>query len=899
MGRINNVYETLKKLCGKEYVKKDHVAGFSAMEISEIMNIQRTNASSDLNKLYKEGSIEKISGKPVLYKVKDQDIEMEVSDEESSKDAFDNIIGTSFSLKNASQQARAAIIYPPNGLHTLILGETGTGKSMFAEVMYQYAKEIGNIKMNAPFIAFNCADYANNPQLLVSHIFGVKKGTYTGANKDTIGLIEKANEGILFLDEVHRLPSEGQEMLFYIIDKGIYRRLGETDEEHNVKVLIICATTENVNSVLLKTFTRRIPMIIRLPALKDRSIDERYELIKNFFKTEVSCIKRSIRITGNALKALLLYNCSNNIGQLKSDIKLSCSKAFLENMMKREKNICIHSRDLPQYVLRGLFKYKEKRNEIDKFVNQDIIKFNIDENNVREDENIKIHDFYGALEEKLKLLESNGINERDIKLIMSLDIDTYFKKYILNIDKDNLEELYKVVDKKIVDLVSEFLNKASKEITMQFDEKILYALSMHVASTVERISSGKGIKNHQLEDIKNIHSREYKIAYDLKTKVENTFHICIPEDEVGFITMFLCIDKETSENDGNVGIIVAMHGESTATSMADVANRLLGETYAIGYNMPLDKKPEVALEDLIEIVKKINKGRGVLLLVDMGSLVLFGDMIYERIKVPVRTIEMVSTPIVLEATRKALLKASLEEIYDWCINSSPHIGNAYRDTFAINSALKKNVIITACITGQGTAIKLKSIIEKKLEVMDNDIDILNIDIVSKDKFNHNIENINAEKNILAVVSAIKPQDESLLYISTSDIFDKEKIPLLKSRLSIMKDIYDMREVIEEHVNINSYKYINCFRNLYICLLTNNIELNSSILIGLILHLACVIERTLNNQKIVYPKYNEKIIDENKDKYTFIKEILYPIEKAFDIKIPTKEYLIILKTVYFL
>lgn len=899
MRRIDNVYEVLKNLCSKECRENGCINGFSAMEISLIMNIQRTNVSSDLNKLYRDGRIEKIAKKPVLYKIKDEDIKIEAGDEKVIKDVFDHIIGTSFSLKNASQQARAAIIYPPNGLHTLLLGETGTGKSMFAEVMYNYAKEIGKIKANAPFISFNCADYANNPQLLVSHIFGVKKGAYTGASRDTIGLVEKANEGILFLDEVHRLPSEGQEMLFSIIDKGIYRRLGDAEEEHKVKILIICATTENVESALLKTFTRRIPMIIQLPALKDRSIEERYALIKNFLKTEVSCIKQSISITANALKAFLLYNCSNNIGQLRSDIKLSCSKAFLENMMKRDKNICIHSQYLPQYVLSGLFKYKEKRNEIDKFVNQDIIKFCLDENNSREEEKIKIIDFYGALEEKRKLLESNGINEKDIKLIMSLDIDTYFKKYILNINKDNLEELYKVVDKKIVDLVSVFLNKASEKMEMQFDNKILYGLSMHVSSTVERILSGKEIKNHQLEDIKKLYGKEYEIAYDLKAKVENSFHITIPDDEVGFITMFLCIDKEDYENEGSVGIIVAMHGECTATSMADVANRLLGEKYAIGYNMPLDQKPEIALENLIEIVKEINKGRGVLLLVDMGSLVLFGDMIYERTKVPVKTIEMVSTPIVLEATRKATLKASLEEIYDWCINLNPHIVRSYTDNITINSTLKKKVIITACITGQGTAIKLKPIVEKKLGVVSNDIDILNIDIVNKEKFNHNLQKIKAEKDILAVVSAVKPDDDSLLYISTSDIFDKEKISLLKSRLGLIEEICDMREVIEENVKIDSYKYIECFKNLYMRLLSNQVELDSSSLIGLILHIACVIERVLNGQEIVHRKYNEKLIKDNKEKYDFIREILKPIEKAFNIQIPEKEYLIILETIYFL
>ena len=482
---------------------------------------------------------------------------------------------------------------------------------------------------------------------------------------------------------------------------------------------------------------------------------------------------------------------------------------------------------------------------------------------------------------------------------MSLDIDTYFKKYILNIDKDNLEELYKVVDKQIVDLVSGFLNEASEKLLMQFDNKILYGLSMHVASTVERISSGKEIKNHQLEDIKKMHNREYVIAYSLKSKVENAFHITIPEDEAGFITMFLCIDKEDCEGEENVGIIVAMHGEYTATSMADVANRLLGEKYAIGYNMPLDQKPETALENITEIIKEINNNRGVLLLVDMGSLVLFGDIIYERTKIPVKTIEMVSTPIVLEATRKATLKASLEEIYDWCINLNPHIVRSYADNFNISSTLKRKVIITACVTGQGTAIKLKPIVEKKLEVMNSDIDILNIDILNKKKFNHNIQKIKAEKDILAVISAVKPDDQSLLYISTSDIFEKEKISLLKSRVNMIEEIYDMRDVIEENVNIDSCRYIECFRVFYLRLLNNHVELNSSALIGLTLHIACVIERTLSGGKIVYRKDNEKLINENKEKYNFIREILKPMEEAFNIKIPEKEYLIIFETIYFL
>ena len=110
------------------------------------------------------------------------------------------------------------MMYPPRGLHTLILGETGVGKSDLATAMFRFSRDIGYLDKDAEFIVFNCADYAENPELLMSQIFGYKKGAFTGANQDKPGLVEKADRSILFLDEVHRLPPEGQEQLFYLID---------------------------------------------------------------------------------------------------------------------------------------------------------------------------------------------------------------------------------------------------------------------------------------------------------------------------------------------------------------------------------------------------------------------------------------------------------------------------------------------------------------------------------------------------------------------------------------------------------------------------------------------------------------------------------------------------------
>lgn len=267
MSKINEIYEALERL------EKKNKKYISAFDLSEYLKMDRANISRYLNQLYRDKKIEKIEGRPVVYHcIKQQ----EEYNNPKVQDSSDKIIGASSSLKVPIQQAKAAILYPPKGLNSLILGETGVGKSMFAELMYKFSKEAKVMDGKAPFVRFNCADYADNPQLVVAQIFGVKKGVYTGAEKDKDGLLKKADGGILFLDEIHRLSPQGQEMLFTYIDKGFFRPIGDTEDLIKVQVQIIAATTENPESYLLKTFTRRIPMIIKLPSLKDRTLKERY-----------------------------------------------------------------------------------------------------------------------------------------------------------------------------------------------------------------------------------------------------------------------------------------------------------------------------------------------------------------------------------------------------------------------------------------------------------------------------------------------------------------------------------------------------------------------------------------------------------------------------------------------
>ena len=107
------------------------------------------------------------------------------------------------------------------------------------------------------FYTFNCADYANNPELLSSILF-YTKGAFTGAeseNKDSY----QANNSVLFLDEVHRLSNENQEKLFQFMDTGTFRPIGEEGKMVHSKVRLLFATTENPKKSYYQPFIAEFP----------------------------------------------------------------------------------------------------------------------------------------------------------------------------------------------------------------------------------------------------------------------------------------------------------------------------------------------------------------------------------------------------------------------------------------------------------------------------------------------------------------------------------------------------------------------------------------------------------------------------------------------------------------
>lgn len=899
MKKVDKIYD---------YIKAHQSEGVTASQVADILDLDRTNASRYLNQLCQEGKVVKLTGRPVRYVLRgSEDVQAFKVDQgdpvkknilkgnlPERKFSLDMLIGASKSLNVPIQQAKAAILYPPRGLHTLILGETGVGKSMFAELMYQFAKEANMLKEDAPFVRFNCADYGENPQLLMAQIFGVKKGAYTGAEKDRDGLLKKADHGILFLDEVHRLSNQGQEMLFTFIDKGHFSRLGDSEERQSADVQIIAATTEDPDSSLLKTFTRRIPMTIKLPPLNERGLKDRYKLIETFIKEESKRLSKSIYINRNALESMLLYECPSNIGQLKSDIQLSCAKAFLNFKSQRKNYILIEQSDLPQPVRRGAMKIKEHRQELEKLLKhqEDIYKFYFDEDETYLNEET-LHEpyFYERIESRLEDLRAEGKSESEITQIMSLDIEKHFQKYIVEIpDQYKKEEITKVVDKEIVDITGEILTYAQERLNKVYDEKIYFGLALHLQGSIERIRSHQPIYHPKLNVIRVNYPDEFVVAMEIAKKIDQTFAIETPLDEIGYLAMFLASNPYALEGEAEdlVGVLLIMHGNSTATSMAQVVNDLVGTSHCEALDMPLSMRPESMYDLAKSKIEKINKGRGVLILVDMGSLVSFGDMIYEETGILTKTIDRASTPTVLDACRKAVLGRDLIEIY----KSSLELGGK---TLPERKHPKKPLIITACFTGEGASERLKNIIQERLK-LDSVYQLVSLNLLNRREFVSMIDYYKDAYDVLAIVGTVEIEVDDIPYISAVELLSGDGLDQLSKIVEREDLFYKIEQSLGAHIKaVNSATLLHQVRHfIESCEKALKVQIDQEVKIGIALHLSFLVDNLI--QKIqTKPKADlEAFMSQYSLEMELMHKALMTLEQTYEIRFSDSDKAYLLK-----
>jgi DNA-binding NtrC family response regulator len=233
-----------------------------------------------------------------------------------SQDAFSPIIGVAPALNAAVQMAKHAA---QTDIPTLLLGETGTGKEVFARSIHN-----GSTRVKKPFIALNCS--AIPADLLESELFGYQKGAFSGAVRDKRGLIEEAHEGTLFLDEIGEMPMALQSKMLRVLETRKFSKVGSTDSI-DVDFRIIAATNRNPQEEITAgrfradLYYRLEGFTIVLPALRDRRED--MEILAQYFLTMFAAKyqKNVLGMMPNFLNALALRRWKGNVRELRNAIE--------------------------------------------------------------------------------------------------------------------------------------------------------------------------------------------------------------------------------------------------------------------------------------------------------------------------------------------------------------------------------------------------------------------------------------------------------------------------------------------------------------------------------------------------------------------------------------------------
>lgn len=875
------VYEFIHKCTSSASAQE--TKGVSTQYISDRLNMQRTNISSILNALVKEGAIEKSNGRPVLYKVMQR---LPVPEQEAS--CFGELIGCNGSLKGAVQLAKAAILYPRRSLHSLILGAPGSGKSYFAGLMHRFAIENRIIKGDAPYIRFNCLNYIDNPVDMEKDLLGTEEG----------GKLAKAEGGVLFIDNIERLPATARNDLLRIVESNVY----ETDKgKKELNVIIICAMNASVNRSLLDNYNKYFSIKIQLPRLEERTYKERFELIQHFLAIEAERSNKTININPEILIGLLLYHCDRNVKQLKKDIQLGCANAYAREFHSSKKDIVIFMSDFPYHVRTGFLNFKNHREEIKEIISAGgsytFTKEKTTLVNSSENKRDAKKTMYDWIDEKSNELSARGIEERDINLILSIDIENEFKQYSRRLSDQivDKEQLSQLVNNKIISLVSDYLEDATKQFNKVYPVSVFYGLCLHLHSTINRQNKAQRLSNEQIMDIIKNNGNEYGFCLKFIGRLEEEFHTKLPIDEVVFLTLFLTRDSNASDAQQRPVLLIALHGDTAAKSIVEVVNFMSGYP-AYAYDMSLNTSTETAYGELKQLVLQIHQGKGVLVFYDMGSFKTMLQMISGETGIEIKTMEIPIALLALDCSRKAMIGMSLEEIHREVSSNYQEMITSKRDSNYRGSG--KNIILTLCMSGEGAAIQMKSYIEKHLEL--REIEVIPLAISDKQKLIEEVNQLKEKHSILCVVGSYSPQLIGIRYVPITDLF--------QNNLSELREIIRQAtpgplltdkaeedfEVIFDHLSEELSKVDMQLLRIVLPKAMKDFEeatgyyLSKELELALMIHISCCIQHILEGHETPVNRNKDEIIYENQKLYQEFKRCFLELEQRLSLSFDDNE-----------
>lgn len=883
-----------------EHYDEKNESEFTTSCISDKLSISRNLASQYLNEFAKEGIFIKVNSRPVYFfdkrsLEKKYEIRLEQSvffsiaelleilrSGRTVKRGFEKGIGSHSRLRYSIEKLKSAITYPSHGLPVLLCGASGTGKSFLAECAYEYLQDQQMIPSYGKFYTFYCEEYRHNPQKALSALFGERQESDGMIKK---GYFEKADKGILCLDDIEYLCPDALEKLYHFMDTGVFQRIGDESWIKMDVRLIFTTKKEDIEEHITKNLLHRIPVVIQLPLLSERTLEERRGFLLLFFREEAKRTDLEFFVSQKTFDAMLGYKYPGNINQMRNFVKMTCANAI----QMREENasgIRIYFHHLPGAIIRTV-KINKDYDEPDEHM--------IDIFNYKEENSIlKILDYYNKLLAEYKKYKNMENSLKDFTEQGKYLADLYYN--YLAFEKRYSDIKIAAMEQVVGQILEEI--KDANHVYLPFNSSYVLSREIYIKDELgERMLHWTEQNQDDVDEFCEFCCQNFEEEYRLAEFVSQRMYMELEVrlDQMSRLFLLFQIRKNNQAVHSGVtkGIIIC-HGYSTASSIADTVNRIAGTNIYTAFDLPYEVSLMDLQEHILNTAKRMTGYNNLIVLVDLGSLENVDTFLKQVSNINLSIINNVSTRLALfiamEILKDTKLEIMLEEACRLCVSN-------YR---IIVNRKKESVILFVSESGIAVAQRFSELflnsLPKKIEVKLLPYEytyFLNDD---------NKTDLAERYDILFATGTINPGMQDVPFISMGDIMSFERIDSVHKILSpyltehekeqfdknLLKN-FSLQNVVSYLTILNPVKVLEMVKEALEQLQNRlGMSLKPKIIIGLYIHISCLLERLITKQPIETYK---DITGFQKEQTEFIKNVQESFSKIsghYGIEIPVEE-----------
>ena len=775
--------------------------GITTEQVALALGLQRSNVSSALNALVKEGRLTKTGHRPVAYG-------LPADSQDSTASVFDKLIGADTVLASAIEAAQAYLLYPSRPGALMLAGQDETLSFAFARLMYAFACQNRVLSDGTGWQLLNCALVQPDAASLQKEV--------------------KSDAGMVLV--THTEVPAPQEMARLI------------DDACRQKKRIWVFSVPHV-----KNEDSGAPVIV-LPPLSAFGMKEQMRIVEMILAQEAKNTGCDLDISREAFLDFVLYEQKEKLQVLQHEIRSACALAYRRSAGQERPVMHIVVNDLSAAVKDYSVAAGRQMRSLKDLVSGDVLQF----------------------DHKLGFLSFDAMRKEIYQIVRQEDERRLPSG---NAEMSETGELAKVVDPRLIQMVSIWLEKTKETLHRSFAPQVFYGICLHLNAYSHRSFQPSVLPDDKLQDVVENHAEEYQCAFSLARTLYDAIGLELNTKEIADLAEYLLVH---SHQENHPVLLYAFHGSGAAAALADATNALTHLHNAYGFDMDLDKDPSLARQQLEQLVRRIDRGAGIVAIYDMGSFRAMLESISAAVKTVIRCIYMPVTLWGLDLARMCARTDNADDVYHGFMLENRELRS--------DPEKKQQVIVTLCQTGEGGAMELKRYIDQYSHL---GMPAIAMSIDNREQLARRIEILRRTCWVHAFVGTFNPHMFGIPFIPVSRIFanPKEVLDQVLTFAPVRTSGKNYDQVYEFLQGEFRYASIPRLKELLpgvVDTLRDDYGLNDQQEDGIFIHIACAVERILAGKPApsVEKEQKDKVWRACRDDLNNVARIMRRLEKGF-------------------